>query len=124
MENGPFEDVFPIKHGDIPASYGAKWLNQQREIVYFFYENCCLDFPMRFAAGSVRVQDAHQALHELRSASSGASKFDAIVVDITDTVQRRGSRWKQINQSRHVASKGNTCLIWQFRLTSLFKHHC
>ena len=21
MENGPFEDVFPIKHGDIPASY-------------------------------------------------------------------------------------------------------
>ena len=21
METGPFEDVFPIKHGDIPASY-------------------------------------------------------------------------------------------------------
>ena len=21
MENGPFEDVFPIEHGDIPASY-------------------------------------------------------------------------------------------------------
>ena len=21
MENGPFEDVFPIKNGDIPASY-------------------------------------------------------------------------------------------------------
>ena len=21
MENGAFEDVFPIKHGDIPASY-------------------------------------------------------------------------------------------------------
>ena len=21
MENEPFEDVFPIKHGDIPASY-------------------------------------------------------------------------------------------------------
>ncbi len=21
MENGHFEDVFPIKHGDIPASY-------------------------------------------------------------------------------------------------------
>ena len=21
MENGPFEDVFPIKHRDIPASY-------------------------------------------------------------------------------------------------------
>ena len=21
MENGPFEDVCPIKHGDIPASY-------------------------------------------------------------------------------------------------------
>ncbi len=21
MENGPSEDVFPIKHGDIPASY-------------------------------------------------------------------------------------------------------
>ena len=21
MENGPFEDVFPAKHGDIPASY-------------------------------------------------------------------------------------------------------
>ena len=21
MENGSFEDVFPIKHGDIPASY-------------------------------------------------------------------------------------------------------
>ena len=21
MENGPFEDVFPIKHGDIPASF-------------------------------------------------------------------------------------------------------
>ncbi len=21
MENGPFDDVFPIKHGDIPASY-------------------------------------------------------------------------------------------------------
>ena len=23
MENGPFEDVFPIKHGDIPASYAS-----------------------------------------------------------------------------------------------------
>ena len=21
MENGPFEDVFPIEYGDIPASY-------------------------------------------------------------------------------------------------------
>ncbi len=21
MEDGPFEDVFPIEHGDIPASY-------------------------------------------------------------------------------------------------------
>ncbi len=21
MENGPFEDIFPIKDGDIPASY-------------------------------------------------------------------------------------------------------
>ena len=21
MENGPFEDVFPIEHGDFPASY-------------------------------------------------------------------------------------------------------
>eukprot|EP00434_Breviolum_minutum_P019567 symbB.v1.2.017261.t1/scaffold1346.1/size178581/14 len=36
--------------------------------------------------GSARVQDAHQALHELRFASSGAQQFDAIVVDITDTV--------------------------------------
>ena len=35
IENGPFEDVFPIKHGDFPASYvtlpKGKW-NPTRNI--------------------------------------------------------------------------------------------
>ena len=37
MENGPFEDVFPIENGDIPASYVGllKGINQG-------FENCTI----------------------------------------------------------------------------------
>ena len=33
MENGPFEDVFPIKHGEIPASYVSE--TQRVRLVHF-----------------------------------------------------------------------------------------
>ena len=35
MENGPFEDVFPIEHGDIPASYVSLPEGSQHQITFF-----------------------------------------------------------------------------------------
>ena len=43
MENGPFEDVFPIEHGDIHG-YSIVMLVYQREIPYLSRERFFLNF--------------------------------------------------------------------------------
>ena len=39
MENGPFEDVSPIKHGDIPVSYVS--LPEGNVVVFVFVCSVC-----------------------------------------------------------------------------------
>ena len=52
MENGPFEDVFPIKHGDIPASY----------VVIYRRVVCVLVFKIRLPHFNITTTQRYQSL--------------------------------------------------------------
>ena len=65
MENEPFEDVFPFKNGDIPASY----VSLPEGYLFFFFSGDCY------------VNDAISQPYRVQSCSVFASAFSTKVAE-------------------------------------------